>query len=298
MGKIEDLYIHHYKRLLIIPLVLLILSLSILGYNYVKTGEIIKKDVSLQGGISLTISSEQIFQIDSIKNQLQKEFPKSDVSIRELTDFSNGKNLGIAIDMSNVKATDVNDKLSSILNMKFNDSNYSVEEIGSSLGESFLKEMIFAIIFSILFMAITVLITFRKIIPSVAVISSIVLELIVTIAVLSLMNHKLSPAGIAALLMVMGYSIDTDILLTTRVLKRDTGTLFQRIKSATKTGVTMTSTTLAVSVLMMLTPSAVLKEIFTIIFIALVVDLISTWVMNAALLVWYLDHHNKKNENI
>ena len=153
--------------------------------------------------------------------------------------------------------------------------------------------MIIAILFSLLFMAVTVFITFRKIIPSVAVISSIILELITTLAVLSLIDFKISSAGIAALLMVMGYSIDTDILLTTRLLKRDTGTLFDRIKGAIKTGVTMTTTTIAVSILMLFTPSAVLKQMFSIILIALIVDLISTWVMNAALLVWYLDKSHK-----
>ena len=117
--------------------------------------------------------------------------------------------------------------------------------------------------------------------------------MITTLAVLSILDFKISSAGIAALLMVMGYSIDTDILLTTRVLKRDTGTLFYRIRGAVKTGVTMTLTTIVVSILMMFSPASVLRQMFTIIFIALIVDLISTWVMNAGLLIWYLDRKKK-----
>ena len=42
--------------------------------------------------------------------------------------------------------------------------------------------------------------------------------------------------GIAAFLLLIGYSIDSDILLTTKVLKRRMGTLFERVKSAMKTG--------------------------------------------------------------
>jgi len=296
MGRIENLYIHHYKRLLLVPLILLIISLSILGYHNYKTGSFINKDVSLQGGISVTVSTEKIFNIDGIKNSLEKDFPNSDVSIREIGEFGTNKKVGVTIDISNVKATEVKDKLSKLLEIDFTDQNYSVEEVGPALGASFFEEMVFAVIFSILFMGITVFITFRKIIPSIAVISSIVLELVVTLAVLIVIGFKLSPAGIAALLMVMGYSIDTDILLTTRVLKRDTGTLFERIKGATKTGVTMTSTTIVVSILMLFTPSVVLRQIFTIILIALIVDLISTWVMNSALLIWYIDR-KQKHEN-
>ncbi len=296
MGKIENLYLHHYKRLLLIPLILFIISLGIIYYNYSTTGDFIKKNVALQGGITITITSDQIFDVDKIHNDIQAQFPTSDISVRQLTDFSTNKKIGVTIDMSNVKANEVSDQVSKILGIPFTEKNYSVEEIGSSLGASFFLEMIYAVIFSLLFMAITVWITFRKFIPSVAVIASIILELVVTIAILDLIGHRISPAGIAALLMVMGYSIDTDILLTTRVLKRDTGTLWQRIVSATKTGITMTSTTLCVSILMLLTPSAVLREIFTIILIALIVDMISTWVMNSSLLIWYLDKH-KQHEN-
>lgn len=293
MKRIENLYINHYKKLLLVPLILFVISITILGFQYYKTGTFVKKDVSLQGGISITVNSDKNFDIDSIKNSLQNRFRDSDVSIREIADFSTAKKIGITIDMSDVKANEVISVISEIIDIKLTDENHSVEEIGPTLGASFFKEMILAIIFSLLFMAITVFITFRKFIPSVAVISSIILELITTLAVLSIINFRISSAGIAALLMVMGYSIDTDILLTTRVLKRDTGTLFDRIKGAIKTGVTMTLTTIAVAVLMLFTPSAVLKQMFSIILIALIIDLISTWVMNAGLLVWYVKRKNE-----
>ena len=108
------------------------------------------------------------------------------------------------------------------------------------------------------------------------------------------MGIKISSAGIAAFLMVIGYSIDTDILLTTKVLRSKMGTLFERIKSAFKTGITMTITTfIALLVAFMFTNSATLKQMFGIILIALIIDFISTWVMNTSLLVWYV----KKNEN-
>lgn len=296
MGKIENIYLYHYKLLLLIPLFIFLISSGIIYYNYSTTGDFIKKNVALEGGITITVTSDQNFDVDKIHTDILEQFPNSDISVRQLTDFSTNKKIGVTIDMSDVKATEAIDPVSKILEIPYSEKTYSVEEIGSSLGASFFLEMIYAVIFSLLFMAITVWITFRKFIPSVAVISSIILELVTTVAILDLMGHKISPAGIAALLMVMGYSIDTDILLTTRVLKRDTGTLWQRIVSATKTGLTMTSTTICVSILMLLTPSTVLKEIFTIILIALVVDMISTWVMNSSLLIWYLERH-KQHEN-
>lgn len=297
-SKIEKIYIKGYKKLLLIPLILLIISLIILGIQYNNTGSFINKDVTLKGGVSATIYSNKIVDKQKIVSELIQKYPSYDVKTRDLSDFSTGQNIGISFEVSDIKADQLKEIISKNIDFKLTSENYSVEEVGSSLGSSFFKEMILALIFSLLFMSIVVLITFRKIIPSIAVMGSIILEMVVTLAVLSLLGAKISSAGIAALLMVMGYSIDTDILLTTRVLKRETGTVFERIKGAIKTGTTMTSTTIiAMTIGIILTNSAVLRQMFSIILIALVVDLIATWIMNTSLLVWYLDKRKKHETN-
>lgn len=293
-SKIEKLYIKQYKKLLLIPLILLAISLTILGIQYRNTGSFINKDVTLKGGVSATIYSKQQIDKQKIASDIKAAYPLYDVLTRDISDFSTGQTIGITFEVSDIKADQLKEIISKDVSFTLTNDNYSVEEVGSSLGSSFFKEMIIALLFSLFFMSIVVFITFRKIIPSVAVMGSIILELITTLAVLSLFGAKISSAGIAALLMVMGYSIDTDILLTTRVLKRDTGTLFERIKGAIKTGTTMTSTTIIAMIIgIVLTNSQTLRQMFTIILIALIVDLIATWIMNTSLLVWYLDKSKK-----
>ncbi len=106
----------------------------------------------------------------------------------------------------------------------------------------------------------------------------------------------MSTAGIIAFLMLIGYSVDTDILLTTRLLKRYEGTLNNRIFSAFKTGITMTLTSLfaiAAALIIVRSFSVVLTQIFTILVIGLSFDLINTWVTNLSILKWYV----KRKEN-
>jgi preprotein translocase subunit SecF len=92
---------------------------------------------------------------------------------------------------------------------------------------------------------------------------------------------------------MLGYSIDTDVLLTTKVLKRKEGRVFERIKSSFITGVTITLTTLTASIFaILITNSAIIREMFIILVIGLSTDLISTYIMNAGILRWYL-----KNED-
>jgi|APSaa5957512622_1039677.scaffolds.fasta_scaffold46621_2 preprotein translocase subunit SecF len=287
--KIEELITTKYKKLLLIPLALLIISLAILGVQYARNGQIIDKDVSLAGGISVTLILDD-YNKESIQSTLQENFPDSDISIRELTNLGTGKQTGIIIDMTSATSAE----LIPILEENLNYSEISIQEIGSSLGDSFFKEMIGAIIFAFVLMAITILIIFRKLVPSAAVISSAILDIIVTLAIISLFGMKLSSAGIAAFLMVIGYSVDTDVLLATRLIKRkEAGSLNERLSKAFKTGITMTLTTLvALIVGLVISNSPIIKQMFGIIIIALVVDLISTWIMNASMLVWYI----KKNE--
>jgi preprotein translocase subunit SecF len=170
-----------------------------------------------------------------------------------------------------------------------------MQEIGPSLGKSFFKEMIMAIVFAFILMALSILIIFKKLIPSLAVILSALLDLVATLAIISLLEIKLSAAGIAAFLMIIGYSVDTDVLLTTRIIKRKNGTLAERMTGAFKTGVTMTLTTIAaLTVGFFVTNSLIIKQMFGIILIALVIDLISTWIMNTSLLTWYIKKNDQK----
>jgi preprotein translocase subunit SecF len=109
------------------------------------------------------------------------------------------------------------------------------------------------------------------------------------------MGVKISTAGIAAFLMLIGYSVDTDILLTIRVLKRKEGTVNERIISSIKTGMTMTITAIASTlVVLIFSRSEVLTQIMLILFIGLMADLVNTWIQNVAILKWYLERKHEK----
>ncbi len=112
------------------------------------------------------------------------------------------------------------------------------------------------------------------------------------LAIINFFEIKISAAGIAAFLMLIGYSVDTDILLTTRALKKKEGTLNERIYGAFKTGIFMTLTALA-SVL----PAFFIvtglpdsfRQIFLILALGLSADIINTWLTNAGIIKWYCD---------
>lgn len=131
-----------------------------------------------------------------------------------------------------------------------------------------------------------------KSIPSFAVILAAFADILMTLVVVDMLGMSISGAGIIAFLMLIGYSVDTDILLTTRMLKGKEGSLNQRLFEAFKTGMTMTLTAIAavgVSLIVVYSFSDTLKQIFEIILIGLGFDIINTWISNASLLKWFME---------
>ena len=289
MKFLKEIYEKHFKVLLLIPVILLIAAFVQIGYQTATTGDFVNKGVSLKGGI--TVSINEVADVEELENALKLEFPNSDINVRALS--RTGTQIGFLVEASDVDST----KLINSIKNKFSGltaDDYSVETMGSSLGENFFKETFIAMIFAFLFMAIVVFAYFRTFVPSLAVVLAALSDIVVTISIVNLIVMKLGTAGIAAFLMLIGYSVDTDILLSTKVLKRSNGTIMERIYSAMTTGLTMSITTMiALIVALVFTQSEVLKQIMTILLIGLVIDLVNTWIQNTGILRWYLERKNK-----
>ena len=289
-------YNKNYKLLLLIPLILLVLSLVQLGIQYQQTGDFINKDITLTGGTSITIftqdseiSTVQLSEYLSLSGKVQ------DFSVRELSDFRSGKQKAVIIE-SVLESNELKPLIEEFINYNLDSENSSIESTGSSLGESFYNQLRFAILISFILMAVIVFLIFRNIVPSIAVVISAFADIIMTLAFVNLLGIQISTAGITALLMLIGYSVDSDIMLTTRLLKRH-GEINKNLKGAFKTGITMTVTSIiALSVALLITQSfsSVLEQIFTILLIGLAFDILNTWITNASILKWYLERRKRE----
>jgi len=277
----------YYKIMLAIPLVLMLISLVYLGLFYSKHKDFIYKDVSLSGGTTITLKS--IEDTELLEKELKQDFP--DITFRKLTDITTGKQLAFVIE-STSEPEKLKPSIEKILDYKLDEKNSSIEFTGSTLSENFYKQLIIALIISFVLMSIVIFILFRTFIPSIAVLFAAFSDIVMPLALINILQIKLSGAGIAAFLMLIGYSVDTDILLTTRALKKREGLLNQRIFSAFKTGILMTLTALAavLPVFFIITglPDS-FRQIFLILALGLSADIINTWLTNAGIIKWYCD---------
>ena len=183
------------------------------------------------------------------------------------------------------------------LNLK-GEFEFQKREISSTLGEASLASSIWIAIIGATLITIIIFIAFRQLVPSLAIILAMIFDILAGLAGMAILNIPFSLTTLPALLMLLGYSVDTDIMLTSRVLNGKEGTSTQRASSSMKTGLTMTLTSMAALLVMILFSYfyqiEVIYQISTILFFGLIGDLIATWLMNAPILLWWIDKKGSK----
>jgi preprotein translocase subunit SecF len=276
-----------YRLILIVPFILLLVSLGAIANQYIQTGDVFKRSIELKGGTVIDLSSGDRFDVVAIEDVLKQSY--SEFSVRETRSFDGYR---ISINMgSEVNSTEV---LTKLTGAGIDTSGSSVEQIGPSLGESFWAQAQLGMVLAFIFMGIIVFIIFRKFVVSSAVIMSAVFDIIMTLGFMQILGIELSMAGFAAILMLIGYSVDTDIMLSSRLMRDETEStkenLHEKMIHALKTGLAMTLTTIGALLVLIIMPiSPVLTEIASILLIGLVFDIINTWLMNSTVLRMYIE---------
>lgn len=334
--KFGNWYDKNYRKLLIIPTIVLALSFIYIVLFFFQTGDVINKDVSLTGGTTISIytdiSSTEFIPV------ISKE--TTDFEIKSISDNS-GNQLEIVIIVREEHTEELNNLLEEFLGYKLTNENSSQETTSASLSEDFYKQLIVAVILAFFWMAAVVFVIFakgtkvkfwtivlnvlfgfylgnfflsinpiisgiiflvfaftliytyiRNSVPAFAVMLSAFADIVMTLAVVDLVGMKISTAGIVAFLMLIGYSVDTDILLTTRLLRKKSK-VNEALFGAFKTGTTMTLTSIiaiTAALIAVYNFGSVLNQIFIILLIGLGFDLFNTWITNASIIKWYVEH--------
>lgn len=266
-----------YKPLIAIPVIITILALVILAFNGLDRG------IELEGG---TIADLQLQQPIS-ESQLE-ELIRNGLNITEVDVNINNANQATVEMGGEVKYGNLTQVLNGTATVE------SFRSVGPVLSAEAFNQVYWAIAFAFLFMAVTIFIIFRNFVPSIAVILAAAADIIIAVGGMSLFGIPLSLGSVGALLLLIGYSVDTDVLLTTRVLKRREGTITERALDAMKTGLTMAITsisamiTLYVVVILLIPSAGVLADIAAVLIIGLTADVLVTWLMNLGILRWYM----------
>ena len=162
--------------------------------------------------------------------------------------------------------------------------------VSASFSETLRTQALLGLLVAFGGMALLVFVLFRTFVPSVAVVVSAFSDIVVPVALMNLFGIELTLGTVAALLMLIGYSVDSDILLNNHILRRS-GDFYESTYAAMRTGVTMTITSLSAMIVLAAVATlfgiGLLASIGTILVFGLATDLMNTYMLNLSLLRWY-----------
>ena len=296
-----DITKYPMKKLIAIPLIVLLISFAVLTYTYMQPPVYPHAPHSpVRLGLDFTGGTMVNIRTNETSEELTAKFSAYPDVLVGKTDVGNEKMIRFG-PMSETQKEALEDML---------ESHYAGHyEIPKSMdpvfGEQFRIQALYAVTIAFLLMAIVVFVVFRTFIPPIAVIFAAFSDIVIAVACMDIVGLELSLGTVAALLMLIGYSVDSNILLTTNLLRKK-GDLNEKVRNAMKTGITMTSTTLSAVFAMFIVSSSIhffsahfapipiLRDISVVLLFGLVMDLMNTWLLNAGILRWYIEAKERK----
>ncbi len=166
--------------------------------------------------------------------------------------------------------------------------------IEAAISQDYLRGAMWAIICAFIAMGVIVLLTFRKKIATIMLLC-VALNMLWALGGLALLQMQFSLASLAGFLLMVGFSIDTNILLTTHVLKRLGGEPRERMANAMITGFMITGTTLTTMICInILVTNPSITQLVTVLTFGLAGDLFNTWFLNGGVLIRYAERQRRK----
>ncbi|TQQ81255.1 protein translocase subunit SecF [Halonotius terrestris] len=280
------------RQLVAIPLALLAVALLVIGGWYLATGAPANLGLEFVGGSELRIDDPG----GNAEQQIEAAFSAEPESIRQI---AADDTYIVSFSQGVVDTADGETQLT-VLEEQAEAAGFSIQSsssVSASFGSNTQTIALGGVIVAFLGMSLLVFAMFRSVVPSIAVIASAFSDVMLPLAMMNLLGINLSLGTVAALLMLIGYSVDSDILLNNSVL-RESGDFYESTSRAMRTGVTMTLTSIAAMAVMTVSAFAFGIQIMTAIGIILVIgllaDLMNTYLLNVSLLRWHVNRGVKR----
>ncbi|MFC7133561.1 MULTISPECIES: protein translocase subunit SecF [Salinibaculum] len=269
------------RQLAAIPLAVLALALLIIAAWYVMTG------VPVDLGLAFTGGTEVRFTADDPIEDVRATF--QDVDYESIQSAASGNTYILTTQATQGTAPGEIEQIRTAAG----EAGYEIDQEqgrSASFGASSQQQALLGLAIAFGGMAVLVFILFRSFIPSIAIVISAFSDIVIPLALMNVFGIELTLGAVAALLMLIGYSVDSDILLNNHILRRRGG-FYESAFRAMRTGISMTLTSISAMIVMAIVATLfgipLLPEIGLILVFGLTADLMNTYMLNMSLLRYY-----------
>lgn len=281
------------RQLVALPLAVLAVALAIIAGMYLMTGAPAVLGIEFTGGTELTVETADD------REAIEAAFDRDVEEIREVDGVDDQFILTFGPEPEGFDGPDLDEQAEANLAPAGADENVvqGIRGFDETFGADTQQLALVGLVVAFLGMSILAFILFRTFIPSIAIVASAFSDIMIPLAAMNLLGIELTVGTVAALLMLIGYSVDSDILLNNHILRRG-GDFYESTYRAMNTGVTMTVTSMTAMAVMAIVGTFfgidLLAAIGLILFIGLAADLMNTYMLNLSLLRWYKFHGVKR----
>ncbi|MFC4436702.1 MULTISPECIES: protein translocase subunit SecF [Natrialbaceae] len=274
------------RQLAAVPLAVLGVALLVLAGSFLLFGAPVQLGMDFAGGTELTVQTttpeEDIPDAFDEEPESVQAVASPDAENQYIVQFSSTEQEALS---EQAEANLDPDGDASVIQQ--------VSSTSASFGQQTQQTALLGVTVAFLGMSVLAFLLFRTFVPSIAIVVSAFSDIVIPLAFMAITGISLSLGTVAALLMLIGYSVDSDILLNNHILRRS-GDFYESTHRAMQTGVTMTVTSMSAMLVMgiaaWLFGVELLASIGIILFVGLAADLMNTYMLNLSLLRWYKFH--------
>ncbi|MFC7212407.1 protein translocase subunit SecF [Natronoarchaeum sp. GCM10025321] len=269
------------RQLAAVPLAVLAVALAVVIGWWVFTGAPATLGIDFAGGTELTIeTTDDRSTIEGAFNEEVENIRTTGTSNQYILEFRSDDAEGIE-QQAEADLTPANGN---------DDVVQEASTFSASFGGDNQRTALYGIVIAFVGMGTLAFALFRTFVPSIAIVISAFSDIVIPVAVMNVLGIPLSLGTVAGLLMLIGYSVDSDILLNNHVLRRS-GDFYESTYRAMQTGVTMTVTSMSamavLTVVAYIFGIGILWQIGLVLVVGLLADLMNTYMLNLSLLRWY-----------
>jgi preprotein translocase subunit SecF len=269
---------YNNRQLVALPLAALAIALAIILGVFLLTGSPVSLGLDFTGGTELRLTAA-----DASSGDIEAAFESAGIDVASVRSIGAGDSYVLTTQETDTDAIET-------VAREVGDEVQSVDSRSASFGSDTQREALLGIGIAFVGMSVLVGLIFRTFVPSIAVVVSAFSDIVIPVALMNVLNIELSLGAVAALLMIIGYSVDSDILLNNHVLRRHGG-FYESAYRAMRTGISMTLTSIAAMATMFLVSwylgIPLLDDVALILVFGLTADLMNTYMLNMSLLRWY-----------
>lgn len=183
----------------------------------------VKMDVEFKGGSMITLAYEGDADLNDLKSTIGTELGKSNLTLQTGSDISGNQTLTVTLPGSDTLTTEQLDNLLATMNEQYPDNNFvqnEVSNVDATIGKEFLLKSVVALVAACVLILLYVAYRFRKIgglkAGSTAIVA-LLHDMFVVFGVFVLLRIPLNGNFIAALLTILGYSINDTVVIYDRI---------------------------------------------------------------------------------